>query len=127
MYHVRPNLVVGFHGCDEVVCNSLLNNPNRIKISRERYDWLGNDKTHIQIAIRNPNCIKGDFFCRGRKGHQLGFSTTSAMFPKMVSWYLIPGCLMVYKKNKSRQWASPGTYILSCKSRRLHIFHGLVA
>jgi hypothetical protein len=42
MYHVRPNLVVGFHGCDEATCNTLLNNPNRIKISRERYDWLGN-------------------------------------------------------------------------------------
>ncbi len=42
MYHVRPNLVVGFHGCDETTCNTLLNNPNRIKISKERYDWLGN-------------------------------------------------------------------------------------
>ncbi|PWV50535.1 hypothetical protein [Chitinophaga sp. S165] len=42
MYHVRPNLVVGFHGCDESVCNTLLNNPNRIRISTKRYDWLGN-------------------------------------------------------------------------------------
>ncbi|MCF6405714.1 hypothetical protein L3C95_22640 [Chitinophaga filiformis] len=42
MYHIRPNLIVGFHGCDEAVCNALLNNPNRIKISRERFDWLGN-------------------------------------------------------------------------------------
>jgi len=42
MYHIRHNLVVGFHGCDEIVCNALLNNPNRIRISRERYDWLGN-------------------------------------------------------------------------------------
>ncbi|SDG74327.1 hypothetical protein [Chitinophaga filiformis] len=42
MYHIRPNLIVGFHGCDEVVRNALLNNPNKIKISRKRYDWLGN-------------------------------------------------------------------------------------
>jgi hypothetical protein len=42
MYQVRPNLVIGFHGCDEATCNTLLNHPNRIKISRERFDWLGN-------------------------------------------------------------------------------------
>lgn len=42
MYHVRPNLVIGFHGCDEATCNMLLNDPNKIKISRERFDWLGN-------------------------------------------------------------------------------------
>jgi hypothetical protein len=41
MYDVRPNLVLGFHGCDEVVCNALLNNPNDIRISKEPFDWLG--------------------------------------------------------------------------------------
>jgi hypothetical protein len=42
MYDLRPNLVIGFHGCDEEVCHRLLNNPNNIQISRKPYDWLGN-------------------------------------------------------------------------------------
>lgn len=42
MYDVRPNLIIGFHGCDEAVCQQLLNNPNEIRISTKPYDWLGN-------------------------------------------------------------------------------------
>jgi len=34
--------MIGFHGCDETVRNELVNNPNKIKKSREPYDWLGN-------------------------------------------------------------------------------------
>lgn len=41
MYNVRPNLIIGFHGCDTDTCNSLLNNPNKIKKSEKPYDWLG--------------------------------------------------------------------------------------
>ena len=41
MYDVRPNLILGFHGCDEATCQSLLNFPDKIKISKEKHDWLG--------------------------------------------------------------------------------------
>lgn len=41
MYNTRPNLLIGFHGCDETVSNKLLNDPNDIKISTKPYDWLG--------------------------------------------------------------------------------------
>ncbi len=41
MYDVKPNLIIGFHGCDASVCNALLNNPDNIKISKNPYDWLG--------------------------------------------------------------------------------------
>lgn len=41
MYDVKPNLIIGFHGCDADVCNALLNNPDHIKISEKPYDWLG--------------------------------------------------------------------------------------
>ena len=41
MYDVKPNLVIGFHGCDASVRDLLLKEPNRIVISREPYDWLG--------------------------------------------------------------------------------------
>lgn len=41
MYDVRPNLIIGFHGCDENTCNKLLNSPNNVIISKENFDWLG--------------------------------------------------------------------------------------
>jgi hypothetical protein len=41
MYDVRPNLILGFHGCDIAVCHSLLNNPDKIKSSQNPFDWLG--------------------------------------------------------------------------------------
>ncbi|MDR1730237.1 MAG: hypothetical protein LBR52_06205 [Prevotellaceae bacterium] len=42
IYKNRPNLMIGFHGCDESVRNDLINNPNKIKKSQEAFDWLGN-------------------------------------------------------------------------------------
>ena len=41
MYNQRPNLILGFHGCDETVRDRLLINPNDYKMSKENYDWLG--------------------------------------------------------------------------------------
>ena len=41
MYELRPNLVIGFHGCDIRVREKLLNHPNEIVISQKPYDWLG--------------------------------------------------------------------------------------
>lgn len=41
IYSSRPNLMIGFHGCDESVRNELVTNPNKIKKSQEKYDWLG--------------------------------------------------------------------------------------
>jgi hypothetical protein len=41
MYDVKPNLVIGFHGCDASVRDLLLKDPNTIMISKAPYDWLG--------------------------------------------------------------------------------------
>jgi hypothetical protein len=41
MYDVWPNATLGFHGCEQSVADKLLNIPDDIKISRERFDWLG--------------------------------------------------------------------------------------
>ena len=41
MYSNRNNLIIGFHGCDKEVRDSLLNHPNKIQISEKPYDWLG--------------------------------------------------------------------------------------
>lgn len=42
MYSGRPNLMLGFHGCDESVRNELVKNPDVVKKSQETFDWLGN-------------------------------------------------------------------------------------
>jgi hypothetical protein len=41
MYDVRPNTIIGFHGCDLDVMTKLVNHPNQIEISKKPYDWLG--------------------------------------------------------------------------------------
>ena len=40
MYRDRPNLMIGFHGCDESVRNNIVNQPDKVKSSQELYDWL---------------------------------------------------------------------------------------
>jgi hypothetical protein len=37
----RPNLIIGFHGCEEAVKQKLINSSNSIQISNKPYDWLG--------------------------------------------------------------------------------------
>ncbi|MCX2477695.1 hypothetical protein OQY15_01255 [Pedobacter sp. MC2016-15] len=41
MYQERPNFILGFHGCDKSVCETLLNHPDTYKSSKESHDWLG--------------------------------------------------------------------------------------
>jgi len=41
MYTVRPNLLLGFHGCDLEVFEKLVNFPNKVQKSEKPYDWLG--------------------------------------------------------------------------------------
>ena len=41
MYDVKPNLLIGFHGCERGVRDQLLMNPNDYKISQKPFDWLG--------------------------------------------------------------------------------------
>ena len=112
MYPSRPGLLMGFHGCEKSVRDSIVSGTSMLKASENGYDWLGagfyfwennyeralefaqnppgkkkfkvpsvlgavivegdelypgagfHDKNHIQICIRNPNCIKGFFIPR---------------------------------------------------------------
>ncbi|HEY8780200.1 MAG TPA: hypothetical protein VIM16_01185 [Mucilaginibacter sp.] len=41
MYDIRPNLVIGFHGCDKSVRDRLLINSKNIEKSEKPHDWLG--------------------------------------------------------------------------------------
>lgn len=123
VYLNRPNLYIGFHGCDKSVGEKLLFSPNKIQISQNNYEWLGHGfyvwennseraldwaehhpkiknpfvigvvytlgscldltdkhyidllanayegakicaKTHIQVCLRNMDCVKGFFLPR---------------------------------------------------------------
>jgi hypothetical protein len=96
MYSTRSGLVLGFHGCDELVVQEVLNGKTILKQSsnnavietvhtfkhqtgqspfdsvrsvfyegNELYPNAGfREKDHVQICVRNPNCIKGFFLPR---------------------------------------------------------------
>jgi len=52
MYSTKPNLLLGFHGCEKHDQQKLLNNPEFFKISSESYDWLGHG---MYFWENNPN------------------------------------------------------------------------
>lgn len=41
MYNLRPNLILGFHGCDQEIADKLINAPNKVQKSEKPHDWLG--------------------------------------------------------------------------------------
>ncbi len=42
MYKIKDNLIFGFHGCDQSLCDSLVNGTSRkLNYSENNYDWLG--------------------------------------------------------------------------------------
>lgn len=42
MYETIPNLVIGFHGCDQSTFDSVIKNGEMLSKSSNEYDWLGN-------------------------------------------------------------------------------------
>lgn len=41
LYDYRTTISIGFHGCSKEIKDKLVLNPADIKISKEKYDWLG--------------------------------------------------------------------------------------
>jgi hypothetical protein len=41
VYSERPNLYIGFYGCDKVRGMDLLEKPNKVLVSTHDYEWLG--------------------------------------------------------------------------------------
>ena len=41
LYLERPNLYIGFHGCEKTNGINLVNNPKQVKISTTNHEWLG--------------------------------------------------------------------------------------
>lgn len=59
MYSVRGNFILGFHGCDQSICDEIISNPDKsLNPSENNYDWLGhgiyfwenNPKRALQFA-----------------------------------------------------------------------------
>ena len=42
MYSTRPGYILGFHGCDESVSESVISGQSHLRGSTNNYDWLGN-------------------------------------------------------------------------------------
>lgn len=42
LYSNRPNLVIGFHGCDQSVVDMVVTGKEGLVASTNDYDWLGN-------------------------------------------------------------------------------------
>jgi hypothetical protein len=41
MYHTKPGLIIGFHGCDEEVRDNVVMGKAKLSFSKNQYDWLG--------------------------------------------------------------------------------------
>lgn len=69
MYELLPSFVLGFHGCDQSVAESVFAGREQLKPSRNRFDWLGHGvyfweqsptraMQHAQMLIKHPNRSK---------------------------------------------------------------------
>jgi hypothetical protein len=41
IYSADPGLIIGFHGCEQAVCNAIISGKQSMKISNNTWDWLG--------------------------------------------------------------------------------------
>lgn len=41
MYKFKPGLLIGFHGCEEEVRDSIISGASMLNASENDYDWLG--------------------------------------------------------------------------------------
>jgi hypothetical protein len=41
IYSADPGLIMGFHGCEQAVCNAIISGKQSMKVSNNTWDWLG--------------------------------------------------------------------------------------
>ena len=62
MYSKRPNLVIGFHGCDKSVRDSVASGKTSLRKSENDYDWLGHGiyfwENNYERALEYAKIIK---------------------------------------------------------------------
>lgn len=52
VYDTLPNLILGFHGCNEEVYHKVIYEHTHLKKSMNAYDWLGNGIYFWEIATK---------------------------------------------------------------------------
>ena len=68
MYSIRPGLVIGFHGCDEEIRDSVVNGRSPLKPSTNNYDWLGGGIYFWENNEKRAFDFVNDLFLHPRKG-----------------------------------------------------------
>ena len=70
LYSRRSNLMIGFHGCDRLIAEKVINGEFDLKKSENEYDWLGhgvyfweNNQTRAmqfieEVQKRNPAIVE---------------------------------------------------------------------
>jgi hypothetical protein len=72
MYSSKPAIVYGFHGLDQTIGIEILNQKQEFRHAafiegQQLYDGAKfYSQNHIQLAIINPDCIKGIFLPRAK-------------------------------------------------------------
>jgi len=41
IYSAEPGLIIGFHGCERVVCEAIISGRSQMRVSNKSWDWLG--------------------------------------------------------------------------------------
>lgn len=80
IYSADPGLIIGFHGCDKETCDSIIIGRQRMKLSNNPWDWLGdgmyfwqNNYERAWLYANNPPgkskikkpAVLGAVFCLG--------------------------------------------------------------
>jgi hypothetical protein len=63
MYKVRPGLVLGFHGCDQSVRNKVILGNEDLRLSINKYDWLGIPMSENRNVGNNSDLLLRELDC----------------------------------------------------------------
>lgn len=69
MYSNLPNLIIGFHGCDLNTYKNVLYKHERLKISHNSYDWLGNGIYFWENSLNRAEEWAKSYCARYNKKH----------------------------------------------------------
>lgn len=80
MYSKRSGLIIGFHGCDIEVRDTLINSSNNFQISENNYDWLGHG-----MYFWEHNLKRALDFAKFKKGLPLSDIKTPAVVGAVIN------------------------------------------
>jgi len=91
MYSILPNIILGFHGCDEKVAEKVLSGKEHLIPSKNDYDWLGHG---IYFWENNPT--RAMEFAKEIRGK----TSSNIKNPAVIGAIIYPGrCLNLTESN----------------------------